>query len=204
MKSRLIFTLMILAVAATSALGQAKQRKTFFIQDGKLLEDGRLLDMENLLGGKRAFLGVSLSDITPELREYFGGSKEAGVLVGSVEAGSPADKAGFRVGDVIVSIDGKEVSSSWELRSSLRTKKEGDSVRVDIIRGRDRHTLVASVVERELPYRIALGDLPTRVGETFNSPEWRARIETFQNCDELQAKLKQLETRMKELEKKLK
>ena len=135
MKSRLILTLMILMIAATSAFGQAKQRKTIFVQDGKIIEDGRLLDADSLLlGGKRPFLGVSLNDITPELREYFGGSKDAGVLVGSVEEGSPAAKAGFRVGDVIVAVDGKEVDSSWGLRTALRTKKDGDSVRIDVIR----------------------------------------------------------------------
>lgn len=203
MKVRLILALMIL-IAATSAFGQAKQYKTLVIKDGKLLEDGQLVDVGGLLGGKRAFLGVSLSDITPELREYFGGSKDSGILVGSVEDGSPADKAGFRVGDVIVAVDGKEVDSSRKLRAALGLKKEGDPVRIDVIRGRDRLTLVASVVEREMPYRIALGDLPTRLGETFNSPEWRARVETLSNCDELQTKLKQLEARMKELEKKLK
>src|SRR5262245_15606747 len=53
------------------------------------------------IGGKHAggFLGVQLIGITPELRQHYGVPKDAGVLVGAVEADSPAAKAGIQVGD---------------------------------------------------------------------------------------------------------
>ncbi len=206
MKTRLTLTLLVLA-AITSSLLAEPRRQTIVIRDGKLIEGKDRAELESLLAGKRAFLGVSLTDLSPELREHFGAPKDAGVLVGNIEDGSPADKAGVRVGDIIVAIDGKDVDSSWGLRSALQGKKDGDTARIEVIRGRGRQTLVATVVERDFPgtrIRVGdLGDLGARLGETFSGPEWRARVERLQNCDQLQDKLRTLETRLKELERKL-
>src|SRR5688500_12390489 len=46
---------------------------------------------------RRGYLGVGLTEMTPELRAHFGVPEEAGVMVSSVEDGSPADKAGLKV-----------------------------------------------------------------------------------------------------------
>jgi predicted metalloprotease with PDZ domain len=154
------------------------------------------------LFGKRAYLGVSLIDLTDELREHYGATKAAGILVGSVEENGPAEKSGVRVGDLILSVDGKEVASSSELRKALADKKEGDSVRIEVLRGRSRQTLVASVDEREGPRAFRLGNGSMEMLRGI--PEMRAaRITALPSCVELQSKLKELETKMKELEKKL-
>jgi len=196
-----LFILIALLVATTSLVAEeGKQRTTIVVRDGKLLDiDGE----EFLLGGKRAFLGVATTDLTPQLREHFGADKDAGVLVGSVEAGSPADKAGVKIGDILVSVDGKDIDSLSDIRRALREKKEGDSVRIEVIRGKNRQTLVATVVEKEF-------ELP-RFMRNFNPDEfqkglpqdWNARVFAMPNCAELQAHIKELETRMKDLEKKL-
>lgn len=206
MKTRITFTLLILA-AITSSLFAEPRRQTIVIRDGKVIEGKGLAELDGLLAGKRAFLGVSLTDLSPELREHFGAPKDSGVLVGNIEDGSPAEKAGVRVGDIIVAVDGKDVESSWDLRKALQGKKDGDTARIEVVRGRGRQSLVATVVERDFPGSLIrvgdLGDLGARLGETFSGPEWRARVERLQNCDELQDKLRALETRLKELERKL-
>lgn len=206
MKLRSILTLLLLIVFTTAAFAQQPKtgRRTVIVKDGKVVTDEfrELVDVmpfEHLFG-KRAYLGVSLIDLTDELREHYGATKNAGILVGSIEENGPAAKAGVRVGDIVLSIDGKEVESSSDLRKAMADKKEGDSVRIEVLRGRSRQTIVATVDERE-------GARAFRVGEMEmlrDIPEMRAaRITALPNCVELQSKLKELETKMKELEKKL-
>ena len=201
-----IITTLVTLIAATAALADGPVRRTgtntVIIRDGKVIQGG---DFEGraaieALFVSRAFIGVSLANLSPELREHFGAPKEAGVIVESVQDDSPADKAGIRVGDIVLSADGKDVKSSADLRMALRDKKEGESVRIDLLRGRSRQTVVASVKERDHPRVMQFEDLRGVVG----TPEFRARIERLGgDCGELQTRIKELESRLKDLEKKL-
>lgn len=210
MKVRSILTLALALVFAFSTLADKPgQKRTVIIKDGKVVTDSTEdLDFDilklngELLGGKRAILGVSIIDLTPELREHYGADRDAGILVGSLEDNGPADKAGVRVGDIITAVDGTEVASTGQLRRALRDKKEGDTVRLDVLRGRGRQTIVATVVEREgpgFPGLLRMADL-----ESMGMPgEWRTRVTSLPNCVELQSRIKELEAKMKDLEKKL-
>src|SRR5207249_6066159 len=63
-------------------------------------------------GGKvrRPYLGIYMQDVTPEMAKGLGGkAPEKGALVSQVQPGSPADKAGVKPGDVVVSVDGQAV-----------------------------------------------------------------------------------------------
>lgn len=199
MKKLLIPTLALLL--ASAAYADQAVRRTVVVKDGKVVRDtGVRRNEELMLVGPRAYLGVSLLNLSPELREHFGAPKESGVMVESVEKDSPAERAGIRVGDIVLSIDGRDVVSPGDLRQELREKKSGDSARIEVLRNRARQTLVASVGEREMPRLMQLDELPALI----NSPEFKARIERLGgNCDDLQARIKDLETRLKELEKKL-
>lgn len=202
MKKAIITALTLLIATIAFADSPQRHTRTLVVRDGKVITDERDgIPFENiLLGGPRAYIGVSLMNISPELREHFGAPKDAGVIVEGVQKDSPADKAGIKVGDIVLSVDGKDVRSSADLRAAMREKKEGDSVRVEVLRGRSRHTLVTTVKERETPRMIQLDELPGVIG----TPEWRARIERFGgDCGDLQGRIKELETRLKDLEKKL-
>jgi membrane-associated protease RseP (regulator of RpoE activity) len=200
MKKTLILAFALLLAASAFADSPQRQTRTFVVKDGKVITDDiKGVPFEMFIGG-RTYIGVSLVGLSPELREHFGAPKDSGVLVESVQEDSPADKAGIKVGDIILAVDGKDVKSSADLRTALREKKEGDSVRIEALRGRSRQTFVTTVKERETPRMLQLDELPGVIG----TPEWRARIERFGgDCGDLQGRIKELETRLKDLEKKL-
>ena len=97
---------------------------------------------------RRARLGVELVETTPDLREFLGGKKEAGVLVGKVLTGTPAEKAGVRVGDLILSVDGDAVEDSGDLIDAL-SEKEGKTVDLELVRDRKTMHLKVAIPELE-------------------------------------------------------
>ena len=97
---------------------------------------------------KRGRLGFSAQDITPELAEAFGISRNKGVVVARVEADSPADKADMKVGDVIVEINGKEVQSSAHARNEIGLLRIGSLVKIGIIRNGKSLTLISTVEDQ--------------------------------------------------------
>lgn len=100
---------------------------------------------------RRGYLGVELVDLTPELRRHFGAAEGTGVMVSRVESGSPADKAGVEVGDIITAVDGKAVSSSHDIRSRMRSAEEGEKVAIEFRRNNRAQNVTASVALRERP-----------------------------------------------------
>ncbi len=92
-----------------------------------------------------ARLGVMVLGLTPELRSYFGAKTDRGVLVGEVAPGSPAQKAGIAVGDVVVEIHGKPVSGAGDIIAAMSGTKSGDKIRVDVIRDKKPITLDATL-----------------------------------------------------------
>lgn len=73
----------------------------------------------------RGRMGVMLQSLTSQLAEYFGLKDQGGALISSVREDSPADKAGLKAGDVIISIDGKEVEDPHDVMKMVRKKEEG-------------------------------------------------------------------------------
>lgn len=100
----------------------------------------------NMGGG---FIGVRPIEMTPELRQHFGAPKDAGILVGSVEPDGPAAKAGLKVGDIVTSVDGDRIDSVLELVRTVRHKKDGEKVTVEVLRDRAAKSLTIVVVERK-------------------------------------------------------
>ncbi|HYL03073.1 MAG TPA: DegQ family serine endoprotease [Steroidobacteraceae bacterium] len=83
---------------------------------------------------KRGQLGVSIYTVTPDIAHSLGLASALGALVSQVVAGSPADKAGVRTGDVITSVNGQPVKSNSELRNAIGLMRIGDSVEIGLMR----------------------------------------------------------------------
>ncbi len=96
--------------------------------------DFAMPEIEIFTGSRAPLLGISAEDISGQLGAYFGAPGGEGVLVREVNAGSPAEKAGMKAGDVITKLDGEKVRSLGDLREKLRAKREQKTVSVGVIR----------------------------------------------------------------------
>jgi serine protease Do len=90
--------------------------------------------IETYITSARPILGVSTEDVSGQLGNYFGAPGGEGVLIREVNAGSPAEKAGLKAGDVIIKVAGERVRNSSELREKLRVKRDQKTVAIGIIR----------------------------------------------------------------------
>ncbi|MFH0881697.1 MAG: PDZ domain-containing protein [bacterium] len=97
---------------------------------------------------KVGYLGVTMNDLGDQLADYFG-AKKGGVLIESVEEDSPAEKAGFKAGDVIVKIDQTRVDESGEVSDLVREHKKGDQVKFTILRDKKEKTIAATLGEKD-------------------------------------------------------
>ncbi len=82
----------------------------------------------------RAYLGVSIQNLTPELAKAFGAPQLRGALVGDVTPGSPAQRAGLQKGDVIIGLNGKAITDSNELRMSVAMMAPGSTANLKLWR----------------------------------------------------------------------
>jgi serine protease Do/serine protease DegQ len=101
---------------------------------------------------QRGYLGVTISDLDPELAEAFGLTSTDGVIVESVQPGLAADAAGMQRGDIIVAIDGESVRSMNELRLLISQKKPGTQVALKVVRNGEPEKLTAVLGDLENPY----------------------------------------------------
>ena len=90
-------------------------------------------------------LGVAVQEVNQALAQNFGLKSPAGALVASVEKGSPGAKAGLEPGDVIVKLDGKEISRSSDLPPIISSLKPGTKVTLEVWRNGASKELTATV-----------------------------------------------------------
>jgi serine protease Do len=107
----------------------------------------------------RSQLGVTVQQVTPDLASSLGLKESAGVLVSNVMAGSAAERAGIKRGDVIKSFNGVAVHDTNSLRNRVADAGPGSSADLVIVRdGNERH--VTARLDEASPERLARRDEP--------------------------------------------
>jgi hypothetical protein len=151
------------------------------------------------------FIGVRPIAMTPELREHFGAPRDAGILVGSLEPGGPAANAGLQVGDIVTKVDGDRIASTDDLVRTVRRRKAGETIRVELLRNRSARSLTVTVSERKRR-QIRRGEVGDRgPGHRWGwwTPGPGPTIAPPPDFPELEQRLDDLERKMKELEGRL-
>ena len=100
--------------------------------------------------GNHRRIGVSTTQLTKQLADYFGIADGQGVLVTSVSDDSPAAKAGLKAGDVITAIDGEKVAGAGDLSRGINKKKDGE-VTLTVVRNKSQRTINVTPKEDPLP-----------------------------------------------------
>ena len=94
---------------------------------------------------RRGLLGVTTQDLTPDLVKAFDLKNTNGAVVSKVESNSAAAMAGIEPGDIIVSLNGKKVKGSHQIRNIIGLLQIGDEARVSLVRGDEKKDLVAII-----------------------------------------------------------
>jgi serine protease Do len=106
-----------------------------------------------------------IQKITPDLKEKLGLKDESGALVADVTAGGPAEEAGIKRGDVIVSFDGEDIKEMHDLPYIVASTPVGKKVTVDIIRkGKKKSLLVKTGELKEEDESPAVSEVSPNLG----------------------------------------
>lgn len=117
--------------------------------------------VEQLLEGgavKRGYLGVNIADLTPEAAQLLGVDENIrGAVIGFVQEGSPADKAGIQKNDIVTEINGEAVRDGDDLRLKIARVRPGKTADLRVLRD-----------SKPLDFRVEVGDQAKTAG-AFNS-----------------------------------
>src|SRR6478752_3042324 len=129
---------------------------------GFALPSKTVADVYNQLTGtehrvQRGSIGIQFNaEQNPAIARVYG--VQSGVTISNVVPGSPAERAGLKVGDTIFSVDGKSIKNGDELVSDIAGRKPGSKVAVGFIRNSKKQELTATVADRAKLFAARLGD----------------------------------------------
>ncbi|MGU7774010.1 Do family serine endopeptidase [Burkholderia sp. MR1-5-21] len=106
----------------------------------------------------RGWIGVEPQDVTPEIAESFGLQQKSGAIVAGVLQGGPADKAGIKPGDILVSVNGEEITDTTKLLNVVAQIKPGATAKVHVVRKGKEFDLNVVIGKRPPPPKQALDE----------------------------------------------
>jgi serine protease Do len=128
-------------------------------------------------GSEGSYLGVFLEEVSAERMKELTLSEERGAIVMKVVEGSPAEKAGLKENDVIVSFNGRRVDSVRELQRLLSETPADRTVSIEVIRGTGHQTLAATLSKRSNSFSLNMPEFKS--GRLGRADGGRRRAEEF-------------------------
>ena len=111
----------------------------------------------------RGWLGVQIQSLTPDMAASIGAKDVKGAIVASVVDNSPAAKAGFKQGDVILSLNGSEVDDNRDLTRKVAGLLAGQKAQFSVLRDGQKRDLTATIAKRD-EQQLASADVPSDRG----------------------------------------
>jgi len=119
---------------------------------------------------ERGWLGILIQNLNEDMSKSFGYESTKGVLVGDVNKGSPAEKAGMKDGDIITKYAGKAVENVMQLRELVAATSPNSKVEIEVFRDGKKQMLAAQVSEQEAQAVASGANAPTeKLGLTLKN-----------------------------------
>ncbi|QYD69429.1 Do family serine endopeptidase [Paraburkholderia edwinii] len=106
----------------------------------------------------RGWIGVEPQDVTPEIAESFGLEQKTGAIVAGVLKGGPADKAGIKPGDILVGVNGQDITDTTRLLNVIAQIKPGTDAKVHLVRKNKELDLTVMIGKRPPPPKQSSSD----------------------------------------------
>lgn len=140
-----------------------KHKRTWKKSYGWFKPDQKFKHKVSIYENEHAWLGVSTNELTAQLRQYFDVPQDIGVLVIEVAEDSPAKEAGIKAGDIIISIEGKEIQDYYALIKTLDRYDPEDEIEISVIRERGQKTIKVVLGKQEGRFRHHYSFFPNRL-----------------------------------------
>ncbi|MBP7052391.1 MAG: Do family serine endopeptidase [Phycisphaerae bacterium] len=121
----------------------------------------------------RGYLGVEIGDVGTGVGEFYGAADDRGAMVTKVVEGSPAEKAGVKVDDIVVELEGEPVAGATELMNKVAMRKPGTDVNLTVLRDGKRRKLTVTLDTRPDSATLARG------GESQTAEQVGVQVQTL-------------------------
>jgi len=118
---------------------------------------------------RRGQLGIRMQQLTPDLARAFGLQQHRGVIITHILTGSAAEKAGIQLGDVIISINGKSIKDSDDLRNIIGLQRIGSQIRIDLLRNGQPLSL-KTIIQERMEEKAGTGNMSQRLAGALLGP----------------------------------
>jgi len=148
----------------------------------------------------RKYIGIYLEEINRELSEYFGVKEGRGLLVAKITEDSPAEKAGLKVGDVIVKADGIRTERARDLTEVIQDKEKGEKIKLEVLRDKKVRTVEVEIEEERSGFSYSYKDWEDYVDSWDSySKNLEKQYKKWQNSDDYEKLMKRLNKKLEEI-----
>ncbi len=148
----------------------------------------------------RKYIGIYLEEINRELSEYFGVKEGRGLLVAKITKDSPAEKAGLKVGDVIIKADGIRTERARDLTRVIQDKEKGERIKLELLRNKKVRSVEVEIEEERSGFSYSYKDWEDYVDSWDSySENLEKQYKKWQDSEEYEKLMKRLNKKLEEI-----
>ena len=148
----------------------------------------------------RKYIGIYLEEINRELSEYFGVKEGRGLLVAKITKDSPAEKAGLKVGDVIIKADGIRTERARDLTGVIQDKEKGERIKLELLRNKKVRSVEVEIEEERSGFSYSYKDWEDYVDSWDSySENLEKQYKKWQDSEEYEKLMKRLNKKIEEI-----